>query len=322
MIRAARRCSIALAVALTATGAAAQNYPVKPVRVAVGFAAGASTDIVARIVAQKLGEQWNQSVIVENRPGAGTNIAAEAVAKSPPDGYTLLIGQNALAISRALYPKLGYDPLRDLAPVGAISSAPHILLVHPSFPAQTVPALIALAKKRPGELTYGSSGVGINDHMCGELLKTMARIDLLHVPYKGGNQAAADVIGGQIAFYFSGMPVGLPLHKSGRLRGIAVTSASRYEGAPEVPTMAESGLPGYEAVLWQAMFAPAGVPPALLAKIAADLARVRENPEARERLKGTGVDVFPADAAKFGAFFRAETEKWQKVIAAAGIRLE
>ena len=312
---------LALAVAFATQSAPAQTYPAKPVRIVVGFPAGSSTDIVARIVAQKLTELWGQQTIVDNRPGAGANIAAEAASRAAPDGYTLLVAQNALAISRSLYPKLGYDALRDLTAIGSISAAPHILLVHPSFAAKSVKELIALAKKRPGEMNFSSSGIGINDHMCGELFKNMAGINVVHVPYKGGNLAAADVMTGQITYYFAGMPVGLPLYKANRLRALAVTSKERYRGAPELPTVGET-VPGYEAVLWQALLAPANTPPAIIAKLSDDLRRARQSQDMRDRLWGSGVEVFPGDAAEFGAFFRREVEKWARVIREEKLKAE
>lgn len=311
----------ALAVAFTATSVLAQTYPAKTVRIMVGFPAGSSTDIVSRIVAQKLSELWGQQAIVDNRPGAGANIAAEVASRAAPDGYTLLVAQNALAISRSLYARLGYDALKDLTAIGAISAAPHILLVHPTLPAKSVKELIALAKKRPGEMNFSSSGIGINDHMLGELFKNMASINVVHVPYKGGNLAAADVISGQITYYFAGMPVGLPLYKTNRLRALAVTSKERYRGAPELPTMGET-VPGYEAVLWQALLAPAATPPAVIAKLSDDLGRARQSQDMRDRLWGSGVEVLPMDAAQFNAFFRSEVEKWARVIREEKLKAE
>jgi tripartite-type tricarboxylate transporter receptor subunit TctC len=314
--------AVLTACALAAPVAHAQSYPAKAVRVMIGFPAGSSTDLVGRIAAQKLNESWGSAVVVDNRPGAGANIAAELTAKAPPDGYTLLVAQNALAISRALYPKLNYDAVRDLTPIGAIAAAPHILLVHPAFPAKSVKDLVALAKKRPGELNYGSSGIGINDHMCGELFRLMAGIKVVHVPYKGGNLAASDVMTGQIGYYFAGMPVGLPLHKAGRLRAIAVTSKDRYRGAPELPTIHEAGLTGYEALLWQALFAPHGTPTAIIGKVGADLARARQSQDMRDKLVASGVEPLDADAAQFDKFFKAEVAKWGKVVKDAALTVD
>lgn len=314
--------AFAVVSAFSASFALAQSYPAKPVRVMIGFPAGSSTDLVGRMAGQKLSELWSSPIVVDNRPGAGANIAAELTAKAPPDGYTLLVAQNALAISRALYPKLNYDAVKDLVTVGAIAAAPNIMLVHPAFPARSVKDVIALAKRKPGELTYASSGVGINDHMCGELFRLMAGIKVLHVPYKGGNQAAADVMGGQIGYYFAGMPVGLPLHKSGKLRAIAVTSKERYKGAAELPSIHESGLTGYEVLLWQALFVPTGTPQPVVSKLSADLARARQSADLRDKLAASGIEVFEADAAQFGKFFRNEVDKWAKVVKSANLRIE
>lgn len=318
-----RRFALAsLACALSISAAQAQTYPAKPVRIVVGFPPGSGTDIVTRVVAQKLSELWGQQVIVDNRPGAGANIAADLVAKAAPDGYTLLVAQNALAISPALYPKLPYDATRDLTAIGSIGAAPHILVVHPSLPVKSVKDLITLAKRRPGDLNYASSGIGINDHMCGELFKAMTGINVVHVPYKGGNLAVADVVNGQITFFFAGMPVGLPMHKSGRLKALAVTSKDRYKAVPELPTVAESGVTGYEVILWQALFAPAGTPQAVIARVSDELGRARQSQDMRDWLANSGVEVFEGDAAQFGAFFKREISKWGKVIKEAGLKAE
>ena len=318
-----RRCAFSVfGCAFLISTAEAQTYPAKPVRIVVGFPPGSGTDIVARVAAQKLAELLGQQMIVDNRPGAGANIAADAVAKAAPDGYTLLVAQNALAISPALYRNLPYDAMRDLTAVGGIAAAPHILLVHRSLPVNSVKDLIALAKRRPGELNYASSGVGINDHMCGELLRALTGINVVHVPYKGGNLAVADVVNGQITYFFAGMPVGLPMHKSGRLKGLAVTSKDRYKGVPELPTVAESGVPDYEVVLWQALFAPAATPPAVIARVSDELGRARQSPDMRDWLANSGVEVFESDATQFGTFFRREIAKWGKVIKDAGLKAE
>jgi tripartite-type tricarboxylate transporter receptor subunit TctC len=324
-----RACSM-LFLALACGAAAAQTastspgpaYPAKPVRVLVGFTPGGSSDIVARILSQKLIEAWGQQVVVDNRPGAGANIAAELVAKSPPDGYTLIVTQNSLAVSPSLYPKLGYDAKRDLVPVTSIAAAPHILVVHPSLPVKDVKQLIALARSRAGELTFSSSGIGINDHMAGELFRSMAQLKVVHVPYKGGAQAAGDVLSGQISYYFAGMPVGLPMYKQGRLKALAVTSKERYKGASELPTMAEAGMPGYEVILWQGVFAPAGLDPKVIAKISADVNRIQHDPDTVARLDAVGMLPFAGTPESFKAFYDAEYAKWGKVIKAAGIKLE
>src|SRR6267143_1662166 len=232
------------AFALPAT---AQQYPTKPVRLLVGYAAGSSTDIVGRVMADRLGTYWKQTVIVENRGGAAGNLAADAVAKAQGDGYTLLFAQNGLAISAAALPNLPFKAETDLVPLAPVAATPHILIVGPDFPAKSVKELIAMARAEPGKLAFASSGIGNSDHLCGELFNMMAGIRAINVPYKGGAPAATDLMAGRIAYYFAGMPVGLPLSKAGRTRALGVTSRQRYPAAPDVPTIAEQGLPEYEA---------------------------------------------------------------------------
>src|SRR2546425_6557729 len=259
---------VALFVFAFAPPATAQQYPTKPVRLLVGYAAGSSTDIVGRVMADRLGAYWKQTVFVENRGGAAGNLAADAAAKAAGDGYTLLFAQNGLAISAAALPNLPYSAERDLVPLAPVAATPHILIVGPDFPARNVQELIAAARAEPGKLTFASSGVGNSDHLCGELFNLMAGIQAIHVPYKGGAPAVQDVIPGRVAYYFAGMPVGLPLAKSGRALALGVTSKQRFPGAPDIPTIAEQGLPQYEATLWQGFFAPGSVAPGLGARIA------------------------------------------------------
>ncbi|HYL23700.1 MAG TPA: tripartite tricarboxylate transporter substrate binding protein [Burkholderiales bacterium] len=311
----------ALALLLAATAAQAQ-YPAKPVRVVVGYAAGSSTDIVGRVMADRLAAHWKQSVYVETRAGAAGNLAADAVARSAPDGYTLLFAQNGLAISAAALPNLPYNAQADLVPLAPVAATPHILIVAPGFPAKSVQELIARAKAEPGMLSFASSGVGNSDHLCGELFNLMAGISAIHVPYKGGAPAATDVMGGRIAYYFAGMPVGLPLAKSGRARALGVTSKARFAGAPELPTIAEQGLPDYEATLWQGFFAPAGIAPQLGAKIAADIRATLAQPETAEKLAGASVTLWESDQPAFKRFFAAEIEKWREVVKKANLKLE
>jgi len=298
------------------------QYPVKPVRVLVGYAAGSSTDIVGRVMADRLAAHWKQSVYVENRGGAAGNLAADVAAKAPGDGYTLLFAQNGLAISAAALPNLPFKAETDLAPLAPVAATPHILIVAPDFPAKDVPELVARAKAEPGKLAFASSGVGNSDHLCGELFNLMAGIQAVHVPYKGGAPAATDVMGGRIAYYFAGMPVGLPLAKSGRARALGVTSKQRFPGAPDIATLAEQGLPDYEASLWQGFFAPATLDPALAARIARDVQAVLALPATREKLQGAGVALFEDDQAGFRRFFNAEIEKWRKVVKTANLKLE
>jgi tripartite-type tricarboxylate transporter receptor subunit TctC len=298
------------------------QYPTKPVRVLVGYAAGSSTDIVGRVMADRLSAYWKQSVYVETRAGAAGNLAADAAAKAAGDGYTLLFAQNGLAISAAALPNLPYRAETDLVPLAPVAATPHILIVAPDFPAKSVRELVAKAKAEPGKLSFASSGVGNSDHLCGELFNLMAGVQAIHVPYKGGAPAAVDVMGGRIAYYFAGMPVGLPLAKSGKARALAVTSKTRFAGAPDIPTVAEQGLPEYEATLWQGFFAPASVPAELAARIAADIEKVVALPETREKLQGAGVSLFSSNYAEFKRFFPAEVEKWRDVVKKANLRLE
>ncbi len=312
----------ACTVLLAAPFAAHAQYPAKPVRVLVGYVTGSSTDIVGRVMADRLGAHWKQTVYVENRGGAAGNLAADAVAKAPGDGYTLLFAQNGLAISAAALANLPYKAETDLAPLAPVAATPHILIVGAEFPARSVQDLIARARGEPGKLAFGSSGIGNSDHLCGELFNVMAGIQAVHVPYKGGNPAATDVIAGRIAYYFAGMPVGLPLAKSGRARALAVTGKQRFAGAPEIPTVAEQGLPDYEARLWQGFFAPASVPPELAARIARDVQTVVALPETRAKLQAVGVELFEDNQANFRRFFLADIEKWRRVVKAANLKLE
>jgi tripartite-type tricarboxylate transporter receptor subunit TctC len=315
------RLLLLLSMFVTAS-AAAQVYPSKPVRVFVGYAAGSSTDIVGRVMADRLGAHWKQSVYVETRAGAAGNLAADAAAKSAGDGYTLLFAQNGLAISAAALPNLPFKAETDLLPLAPVAATPHILIVAPGSTAKDVQALIAQAKAAPGKLSFASSGVGNSDHLCGELFNLMAGIQAIHVPYKGGAPAALDVMGGRISYYFAGMPVGLPLAKSGKARALAVTSKSRFSGAPDVPTVAEQGLPEYEATLWQGFFAPASMPPELAARIAADIEAVLRQPATREKMLGAGVSLFEADHGTFKRYFIDEIEKWRGVVRKANLKLE
>ncbi len=298
------------------------QYPNKPVRVLVGYAAGSSTDIVGRVMADRLSAYWKQSVYVETRAGAAGNLAADAAAKAAGDGYTLLFAQNGLAISAAALPNLPYRAETDLVPLAPVAATPHILIVAPDFPAKSVRELIAKAKAEPGKLSFASSGVGNSDHLCGELFNLMAGLQAIHVPYKGGAPAAVDVMGGRIGYYFAGMPVGLPLAKSGKARALAVTSKTRFAGAPDIPTVAEQGLPEYEATLWQGFFAPSSVPADLAARIAADIEKVVALPETREKLQGAGVSLFSSNHAEFKRFFPTEVAKWRDVVKKANLKLE
>jgi tripartite-type tricarboxylate transporter receptor subunit TctC len=302
--------------------AAHAQYPTKPVRVLIGYAAGSSTDIVGRVIADRLGVHWKQTVIVENRGGAAGNLAADAAAKAAGDGYTLLFAQNGLAISAAALPDLPYSAERDLVPLAPVAATPHILIVGPDFPAKNVQELIAKAKASPGKLSFASSGIGNSDHLCGELFNMMAGIQAIHVPYKGGAPAVQDVLPGRVDYYFAGMPVGLPLANSGRARALGVTSKVRYPAAADVPTIAEQGLPGYEATLWQGFFAPASIDPALGARIAHDVEEVLKQPETRANLAKAGVALFEDSQANFRKFFHADIEKWRNLVKSTHLKLE
>jgi tripartite-type tricarboxylate transporter receptor subunit TctC len=298
------------------------QYPTKPVKVVIGYAAGSSTDIVGRVMADRLSRHWKESVYVETKAGAAGNLAADAVAKAQGDGYTLLFAQNGLAISAAALPNLPYKAETDLLPLAPVAATPHILIVAPGFAAKDVRGLIEKAKKEPGALSFASSGVGNSDHLCGELFNLMAGIKAVHVPYKGGAPAAVDVVAGRVAYYFAGMPVGLPLSQSGKARALAVTSKTRFPGAPEVPTVAEQGLPDYEATLWQGFFAPASIAPELAAKIAADIQAVVADHETQEKLAASRVSLFRDNQENFKRFFHADVAKWRDVVKRSNLKLE
>lgn len=311
----------ALALALIC-GLANAQYPTKPVRVVIGYAAGSSTDIVGRVMTDRLAAYWKQSVYVETRAGAAGNLAADAVAKASGDGYTLLFAQNGLAISAAALPNLPYSAERDLVALAPVAATPHILIVANEFPAKNVQELIARGKAEPGKLSFASSGVGNSDHLCGELFNLMAGITAIHVPYKGGAPAAVDIMGNRIGYYFAGMPVGLPLAKSGKARALGVTSAERFAGAPDIPTIAEQGLPGYSATLWQGFFAPSSVPAELASRIAADIEKVMSLHETHEKLAGASVTVWAGNQADFKRAFSADIAKWRDVVKKANLKLD
>jgi tripartite-type tricarboxylate transporter receptor subunit TctC len=321
MNRGVRLCG-GVVLACLCGGALAQSYPSRPIRILVGFTPGGTTDVIARIVAQKMTEGLGSSVVIDNRPGAGANIAAELAAKSPPDGYTALAVNPGLAISATLYAKLGYSAVRDLAPVARLADSSHLLIVHPSLPVRSVRDLIALAKAKPGQLNFSSAGVGNADHFAGELFKSMARIDIVHVPYKGGAQAAQDTIAGQVSMYFSGILVGLPLAKAGRVRALAVATKSRSPIAPDMPTIAESGLPGYDMVLWNAVFVPAATPKEIVARLNAEILKALQAPDARERLAGVGAVPSGSSPEELGAYLKSEIEKFGRIVQATGLKIE
>jgi tripartite-type tricarboxylate transporter receptor subunit TctC len=314
---------IVFAALLFAAGAVgAQAYPSKPVRVLVGFTAGSSIDVVARILAQKLSEAWKQPVIIDNRLGAGGNVAADAVAKAAPDGYTLLNSNAGLAISAAFYRKLPYDALKDLRPITQVVAQPHILAANSSLPVKSIKELIALARAKPGQLSFASGGVGNSDHMAGELFKWMAGINIVHVPYKGGNQALNDTITGEVAMYFPGVPVALPMIKAAKVKALGVSSPKRSAALPDVPTIAEAGVRGYEVILWYGFFGPVSLPKETAGKIAADLARVLKLPDVQERFVALGVEPVGSTPDDFATFVKSEIAKWEKVKKATGLIID
>jgi len=318
---------LALALALVTAGLASPftahaAYPEKTVKMTIGYAPGSSTDIIGRVVAQGLGDLWKQSVIVDSHPGAAGNIAADVVAKAAPDGYTILFAQNGTAISVAANPHLPYNGLKDLIPVAQVAATPHLLIINSQLPVKNVAELTALAKKKPGELSFGSSGVGNSDHMAGELYKVLAGVQALHVPYKGGAPAATDLIAGQIQFYFAGMPVGMAQYKGGKVRALAVTSVKRFPPLPEVPTMIESGVKDYDMTLWQGVFLPAGTPDAVVDFVTASTLKMLADPAMQERFAKAGVTVAPLNRAEFAKMYFNDIARWKLVIPKAGIKLE
>lgn len=313
------RILIVLSGVVLAGVAAAQTYPVKPVRIVVPFAAGGGVDVTARILAQGLTERLGQTVLVENRTGASGIIGTEFVARSVPDGYTLLVGsQTTQAVVPAMY-KTSYDGARDFTPMTVIATSPLMIVVHPSLPVKNVKDLIALARARPGQLTFGAASGG-TPHMAGELFKLTAKVDLLFVPYKGEGPAVSDAMGGQISTVFSNLPVVLPLVRTGRLRGIAVTSAQRVSTAAEFPTVAESGLPGFEANTWFGCLAPAGTPADIINKLNAESARALNVPAVKERMAGMGLFVVANKPEEFAELLKKEIPRWAKVVKDSGVK--
>jgi tripartite-type tricarboxylate transporter receptor subunit TctC len=312
----------ALAPVFCASSIQAQPYPAKPVRMVVGFAAGGATDIVARAIGQSLSQAFGQPVVVENRPGAASNIAADHVATSPADGYTLLMGSISLANNATLYSKLPYDALRDLAPVVHVTNTPFMLCVHPSIPARSIEELVAFARARPGQVQYGTAGNGSGAHLFTELFRSLAGIQLQAIPYKGAAPATNDLLSGQLAFVFDNVVGMAPLHQAGKIRCLAVSSRTRARIAPDIPTMAEAGMAGYEADAWFGVFAPAATPVAAIERVNAEVNRALQMPAIRQRFESMGCEPAGGTAAAFGAYFRSEVEKWGKVIRDAGVRLE
>lgn len=317
-----KRCIAASGVLLLAAGVQAQTFPDRPVNMIVAFPAGGATDQMARLLAQRMSEQWGQNVVVVNRAGAGGNIGAESVVRAAPDGHTLLIGTTALAISPSLYKKLAYDVTRDLAPITVLTTSPNVLVVHPSIPAQSVSDLIALAKRRPGALISASAGPGTSNHMAFVLFSMLTGTDILHVPYKGAAPALAAVLGGEGAMTFVPINGAVPLVKSGRLRALGVTTTSRSAALPDVPTIAESGVRNYAASSWTAVLAPGGTPPAIVQGIHAAVVEGLRSPKVREIMQVSGLDPVGNSPQAFAQMLREEIVKWGKVVKAAGLALQ
>jgi len=307
---------------LTAALAHAQDYPSRPVRIVVPFAAGGPNDIIARLVGQKLAEALGQQVVVDNRPGAGGNIGTDAVAKAAPDGYTLLSAGPGSLIMNPLMAKVPYDTARDFAPVSLMASAPNVLVVHPSVPAATVRELIALARAQPGRLNYASGGTGSSAHLAPALFAAMAGIDLTHVPYKGTGPGLNDLLGGQVQLAIFGIPPLLPHIKSGRLRALAVTGKRRSSELPDVPTVDEAGVPGYEVSPWYGLLAPAGTPPPIVARLASEVTKIVRAADMREKLAAQGAEPGGGTPEEYAAVIRSETVLWTRVIREAGIKSE
>jgi tripartite-type tricarboxylate transporter receptor subunit TctC len=310
-----------IAGAIASGPAVAETFPSKPIKLVVGFPPGGINDIVARVVGQKLGDVLGQPVIIENRSGAGGTIGADAVAKAKPDGYTLLLGSvSNISMAPSQYKSLPYDPAKDFAPVALLAAAPNILVVNPKFPVHTVKDLIALAKQKPGSISYASAGNGTSNHLTVELLKVLAHIDMVHVPYKGDSPAVTDVISGQVPLMFPTLPVALPQIRAGKLRAIAVSSAKRTALAPDIPTVAESGgLPDFAVSVWVGILAPAGTPKDIVERLSTELTRIVQMPDVKEKLAGLGAEPQPQDSAEFTTYIHSETAKWSKVAKAAGI---
>jgi tripartite-type tricarboxylate transporter receptor subunit TctC len=327
MIKNRSRQICALACGLIAIGAhtsvAAQTYPQKPIRLVVGVPAGGTTDVVARLVGQKLGEQFAQQVVIENRGGAGGNIGAELVAKAPPDGYTLFLATiGTMTINPSLYSKMPFDTLRDFAAISQLTSMPQLLVVHPSVPVKNVKELIAYAKARPGQLNFASGGSGTAIHLAGELFKTMAGVEMVHVAYKGGGPAMTDLIGGQVSVMFDQILTALPHVQTGKLRGLAVTTGKRSPAAPQIPTISEAALPGYSVTTWHGLLAPAGTPREIVNRLSTETAKALQSPDIRDLFAAQGVDPVSSTPEQFAAMMKSELDKWRKVIAASGTKID
>ena len=317
------RIFAAVALASLAAVAQVQAWPSKPIKWVVPFAPGGTTDILARTVGEKLAVALGQPVIIENKPGAGGGVGAEFTAKSAPDGYTIMGGTiSTHAINASLYKSLPYDPVKDFVAITLIARVPNMLVINPSVPAKDVKELIALLKANPGKYSFASSGNGTSQHLSGELFKSMSGTDMQHIPYKGSPPALQDVVGGQVAMTFDNITTALPLAKAGKLRALAVTTAKRSSVAPDVPTLAESGLPGFEVGSWQGVFAPAGTPPEIVKRLNAEIVKALNMPDVREKLSGLGAEIVADSPEEFSALVKAEVAKWADVVKKSGAKVD
>ncbi len=315
--------AITLCLVLATASAQSQTWPSKPIRFIVPFPPGGGTDVLTRTIAPRLGEGLGQQVVVDNRTGAGGMIGAELAAKSPPDGYTLLTATvGTIAINPGLYARMPFDPAKDLMPVTLAGDIFNVLIVHPALPAQSVKALIALARARPGELNYGSSGTGAADHLSAELFQVMTKTKMVHVPYKGGPLAIIDLISGNLQLMFSTVPTAVGLIKGGKVRAMAITNSKRFPLMPELPTVAEAGIPGFAVNNWCGVFVAAGTPAAVITRLNAELVKVLALPEVKKRLLDNGIDALSNTPEQFAAYIRAETAKWAAVIKDANVKVE
>jgi len=315
--------TLTLCAVFAAAPAQSQTWPSKPIRFIVPFPPGGGTDVTARVVAPKLGEGLGQQVVVDNRSGAGGMIGVDLAAKSPPDGYTLgiaTVGQ--ISINPSLYAKMPFDPVKDLAPVSMAGNIFNVLIVHPALPAPSVKALIALARSRPGELNYGSSGTGAADHLSAELFQVMTKTKMVHVPYKGGPLAMIDLISGNLQLMFSTVPTAVGLIKGGKVRAMAITNSIRYPLMPELPTVAEAGIPGFAVNNWTGVFVPAATPPAVVTRLNAEFVKVLAMPDVKKRLMDNGIAAVSNTPQQFAAYIRDETAKWASVIKDANVKLD
>jgi tripartite-type tricarboxylate transporter receptor subunit TctC len=307
--------------AMSGIALAQSAYPARPLKLVVPFAAGGTTTILARLLAERMGQNMGQPFVVDNRPGAGGNVGMDMVAKAEPDGYTILMGPIGLAINPALYAKMPFDPIKGLAPIGLYAGVPNLLVVHPSVPAANVKELIAHAKANPGKLNYASNGNGTSSHLAAEMLKTAAGVDITHVPYKGGAPAMQDLIGGQVSMLFDQMPAVLPQVQGGRVRALGVSSARRSAAAPDVPAIAES-VPGFDMTVWFGLLAPTGTPKEVITRLNSEMLKVLKDPAFQTQLAGMGVTPMPSSPDEFSTFLRNETVRWGKVVKDSGAKLD